>query len=130
MKQVDAYIEGLPEERQKICDALRELIFEIVPGVEEKLSFKIPFYHYYGMFAYLNNTKKGVDLVFCRGKDLVELFPQLQTKNRAIAASVTIIGIQEINRMEMREMITTAANWNKEAKSLGIPMVKKGTHRK
>ncbi len=83
MKKVDEYIESLPDERREIAEILRELIIENVHGIEERLSFKIPFYHYFGMFMYLNNTKDGVDVAFCRGKDLLEAFPQLELKSRA-----------------------------------------------
>lgn len=125
MKGVDAYIESLPDERKVICAALREMILGNVPGVQEKLSFKIPFYHYYGMFMYLNNTKEGIDVAFCRGKDLLEAFPQLTAKARAIVATVCIKTKKDIVAFEVREMIVAAAAWNKEAKRLKIPMVKK-----
>lgn len=122
---VDAYIESLPEERQSLIKELRELILENVPGVEEKLSFKIPFYHYFGMFLFLNQTKEGIDVAFCRGKDLLEAFPQLETRGRAIIASVCIKTKKEITDLDLRQIIITAASWNQEAKKLKIPMVKK-----
>jgi hypothetical protein len=130
MRKVDAYIEALPEGRRELCAALRELITETVPAVEEKLSFRIPFYHYFGMFMYLNNTKAGIDVAFCRGKDLLEAFPQLQLKNRAAIATVTIADTKQIVQWGLREMIATAAAWNEEAKKLKIPMVKKAVRKK
>ncbi len=122
---VDVYIESLPVERQELCQQIRELILENVPGIEEKLSFKIPFYHYFGMFMFLNQTKEGIDVAFCRGKDLLEAFPQLQQKDRAIIASVCIKTKKDITDFDLRQMIITAAEWNKEAKQLNIPMVRK-----
>lgn len=130
MRKVDAYIEALPEGRRELCAVLRELIIETVPAVEEKLSFRIPFYHYFGMFMYLNNTKEGIDVAFCRGKDLLEAFPQLQQKNRAAIATVTITDTKQIVQWGLREMIATAAAWNEEAKQLRIPMVKKAVRKK
>jgi uncharacterized protein len=125
MKTVDEYAENLPDERKEICLLLREMIFENVPGVEEKLSFKIPFYHYYGMFMYLNNTPKGINVAFCRGKDLVIAFPQLMQKDRAMVATVTIEHKKQIREKNIRELIVAAAAWNEEAKRLRIPMVKR-----
>ena len=122
---VDAYIEGLPEEKQELCQQLREMILENIQGIEEKLSFKIPFYHYFGMFMFLNQTKEGFDVAFCRGKDLLEAYPQLQQKDRAIIASVCIKTKKDIIDYDLRQMIITAAEWNKEAKQLNIPMVRK-----
>jgi len=124
MRAVDDYIENLPDERRELCGILRELVHSLVPDVEERFSFKIPFYHYFGMFMYLNNTKEGLDVAFCRGKDLVELFPQLRTKGRAIVTTVLIRKKADIYSQELKEIILTAAAWNKEAKELKKPMVK------
>lgn len=124
MRSVDEYIESLPDERKKICEIARELILTNVPGIEEKLSFKIPFYHYFGMFMYLNNTKEGVDVAFCRGKDLLEEFPQLNIKKRAAIATITIQTKNDIAKLNLRELIVAAAAWNEEAKRLKIPMIK------
>lgn len=129
MYKVDAYIEALPDKRREICATIRELIAEAVPGAEEKFSFGIPFWHYFGMFMYLNNTKAGIDVAFCRGKDLLEAFPQLELKNRATIATVTIADRKQIAQWGLREMIATAAAWNEEAKQLKIPMVKKAMRR-
>jgi hypothetical protein len=124
MRAVDEYIENLPDEKRELCQLLRELIFSMVPDVEERFSFKIPFYHYFGMFMYLNNTKEGIDVAFCRGKDLIELFPQLHIKGRAIVATVLIKKKADIYSQQLKEIILTAAAWNKEAKELKKPMVK------
>lgn len=125
MRKVDEYIEQLPEALQEAGSAIRQMILDLVPAVEERWSFKIPFYHYHGMFMYLNKTDEGLDVAFCRGKDLVDTFPQLETRNRAMVASVCIRNRKDIRRLALREMILTAAAWNEEASRLKIPMVNK-----
>jgi hypothetical protein len=122
---VDAYIEALPDQQQEVMQYLRTLIWRTVPQVEERFSFKIPFYHYFGMFCYLSKDGNGVSLSFCRGKDLVDAFPQLQQKSRAIIASVTLYTTMDIMRLEIPQLIAAAAQWNEEAKKLGVAMVKK-----
>jgi len=126
MKKVEEYMESLPDDRRVICETIRELILENVPGIEEKFSFKIPFYHYFGMFMYLNQTADGTDVGFCRGKDLVNAFPQLQLKQRAMVATLCIREKKDITRLELRQLIIAAAAWNKEAKQLKLPMVNTG----
>lgn len=126
MKKVDEYIESLPGERRMICEKLREMLFENVPDIEERLSYRVPFYHYFGMFLFFNNTRNGIDVVFCRGKDLVDEFPQLAVNNRAIMASVCVTCKEDIQRLQLRELILTAAAWNKEAKLMKLPMVNTG----
>jgi uncharacterized protein len=124
-RQVDTYIESLPQPQQAFAQKLRELLFELVPGIEERFSFKLPFYHYYGMFCYLHCDKQGLHFCICRGKDLVMAFPQLEQKNRASIASVTIHTWKDFSRLEMASLITAAAEWNKEASQQKIPILQK-----
>lgn len=125
MKKVDAYIDSLEEEKAVLVKAVRQLMHSLVPDIEEKLSFKIPFYHYFGMFCYINPVPGGIDLGFCRGKDLVEEFPQLQLKDRAMVATLLVQSVKDIDRLKIQEVIAAAAIWNEAAKKQRIPMVKR-----
>lgn len=120
---VDEYIESLPDEKREIAELVRELILSTIPHVQEKLSFKIPFYHYHGMFCYLNEVKDGIDLGLCRGKDLVDVLPQLEQGKRVMVASVIIRSKKEIQTKQIEEVLLTAANWQEEAKRLKISMI-------
>ncbi len=124
MKAVDKYIDGLPEEKAMLAQLLRELLHSIVPGIEEKLSYKIPFYHYHGMFCFLNGIKEGIDIGFCRGIDLLAAFPQLEDRGRAIVASLVIRNKKDIHRLELAAIIAAAAAWNEEAKRKKISPLK------
>ena len=124
MKAIDIYIDALPEEKAIIAQQLRKLLHSIVPGIEEKLSYKIPFYHYHGMFCFLNPVKDGIDIGFCRGIDLMEAFPQLEDRGRAIVASLVIRNKKDIQRLELPEIIAAAAAWNEEAKKKKISPLK------
>jgi uncharacterized protein len=124
---VDDYIYGLLPEQQAIANKVRQLLLNLVPGIQEKLSFKIPFYHYFGMFCYINAIPNGIDVGFCRGKDFAAEFECLETKGRAIVASVSIYNLTDIQHKQLHEIIITAAMWNEEAKKKKIPMVKKKT---
>ncbi len=121
---VDEYIESLPNEKREIAEQIREMIFSLIPNVQEKLSFKIPFYHYHGMFCYINEVKDGIDLGLCRGKDLIEVLPQLEQRKRVMVASIIIRSKKEIQTKKIRDVLLTAANWQEEAKRLKISMIK------
>jgi hypothetical protein len=122
-RHIEGFIDALPQPEKAIAQKLRDLLFELVPGIEERFSFKLPFYHYYGMFCYLHYDKRGLNLCFCRGKDLVMAFPQLEQKGRAAIASVTLRGLKDVQQLEITQMIVAAAEWNKEAAALKIPLV-------
>ena len=120
---VDEYIESLPHEKQEIAEQVREMILSLIPHVQEKLSFKIPFYHYHGMFCYINEVKDGIDIGLCRGKDLIDVLPQLEQGKRVMVASVIIRSKKEIQTKQIEEVLLTAANWQEEAKRLKISMI-------
>jgi hypothetical protein len=130
MHAVDSYIESLPEEKAVIATRVRDLLHELVPGLEERFSFRIPFYHYFGMFAYLNEIPEGIDLGFCRGKDLVLAFPQLELRGRAMVASVVLRHRNDIREKNLRELILHAAAWNEEARRQGKSMVRSARKKK
>jgi uncharacterized protein len=125
VKTVDAYIDTLVPEKAVLVQAIRQLISSLVPGIEERLSFKIPFYHYFGMFCYINPVPEGIDIGFCRGKDLVHEFPQLEAKGRAMVASILVQSVKDIERLKIREVVAAAAIWNETARKQNIPMVKR-----
>jgi uncharacterized protein len=125
MNLVDIYLDDLPTQQNEIATRVRELLFEIVPNIQEKFSFKLPFYHYFGMFCYINKIPNGIDFCICRGKDLMYEFPQLLIKNRATIAGVELYSLKDIEAKEVKNIITTAAIWNEEAKKLKIPMINK-----
>lgn len=122
---VSTYIEALPDAKRAVAEQLRELIHTMVPQVEERYSFKLPFYHYFGMFCYINEVKPGMELCFCRGKDLLLSWPQLELKGRAMVASVLLTEEKEIDRLQIGQLLLHAAEWNKEAHFLKKPMVRK-----
>lgn len=130
MKRVSAYIESLPDDQRELTEKLRDIILEEVAAVEERFSFGIPFYHYFGMFCYLHPVDEGVDLCFCRGKDLVEAFPLLERRKRAIMASLLIRNLKDIQLKEVRHTLQAAAAWNEEAKRLKIPIMRTAARKK
>ena len=126
MNLVDIYIDDLPENQKAIVTTLRQMLFEFVPNIQEKYSYKLPFYHYFGMFCYVNKIpNNGIDFCICRGKDLMDEFPQLLIKKRVTIAGVELYSLKDIRTKEVKEIIITAAAWNKEAKLNKIPMVSK-----
>ncbi|MFY7900618.1 MAG: DUF1801 domain-containing protein [Chitinophagaceae bacterium] len=107
--QVDAYIDALADIQQEIATIIRDLLWNNVNGLEEKFSFKIPFYHYFGMFCYIKTVPNGIELCFCRGKDLVLAFPKLSMLNRTLIAGVTITNKKDIISLEIASLIQEAA---------------------
>lgn len=109
MNPVDVFIDALPDDKKAIADQLRLLIHAMVPGVQEKLSFKIPFYHYFGMYCYINPVKDGIDLGICNGKKIAADFEHLEVKGRALIATVRLHSLHDIENKQVAEILATAA---------------------
>jgi hypothetical protein len=126
-KDVDNYINNLPNDLQEIAEAIRDILWRTIPDIQETFSFKIPFYKYYGMFCYLTTLGKQnqLHLSFLRGKDLVDLYPQLQQKGRAMAASVCFRSKKDFNKSDIQALIIAAAFRQKEAHEQGEGFLKK-----
>ena len=70
MKPVEEYFFNQHEPYQSIMLYIRSLIFKTLPGVEEKYSYKIPFYYYDKKPMLYLNVLKGtnhVDVAFVQG---------------------------------------------------------------
>lgn len=61
-KNVDGYITGAPEKYQGKLRQLRKIIRETVPEAEEKISYSMPYYGYYGRLAYFALAKHHIGL--------------------------------------------------------------------
>ena len=72
---MDEFLDYLPEEELKIVEVLRKLIFENIPGIREKLSYQVPFYHRHAVVCFIwpgsvswgGISRKGVRLGFSNG---------------------------------------------------------------
>ena len=47
-QDVDSYVAGAPEDARPILEALRAVFRSVVPDVEEKISWGVPFYRHHG----------------------------------------------------------------------------------
>lgn len=75
-KNVDDFLEFLPVEELKIVETLREIIFDCIPNVSEKLSYNVPFYKGFKNICFIwpasvlwgsKKTYQGVRLGFTTG---------------------------------------------------------------
>lgn len=69
---VPAYIASFPPATRKLLRQLRSLIQKSVPGAEEKISYGMPGYKHFGMFAYFAGYKNHVG--FYPGPRAIEAF--------------------------------------------------------
>lgn len=95
----------LPEDQLEIVEALRELIFSTLKGVEERLSFNVPFYRlrkgicyiWPGAVSWGNKTWEGVEFGFNYGYLLNDEAQYLERGNRKQVYNKRFYSPKEIN---------------------------------
>jgi hypothetical protein len=89
-KSVDEFLEFLPPDELKIVEYLRQIIFSIIPGCIEELSYNVPYYRYHSNICFLwpasvtwgNVKNKGVRLGFVKGYLMHDDINYLEKGNR------------------------------------------------
>lgn len=64
---VSTFINQQPLALKHLLNALRVLILQAGPYVEETIKYNIPFYNYQGRLCFLNTREGGVELGFFQG---------------------------------------------------------------
>ena len=84
MNPIDQYFYNQIEPYQSIMLYLRSVILKVVPQIEEKYSYKIPFFCIHKKPVLYLNVLKGtdfVDVAIVHGIILEEKYPQLKNYN-------------------------------------------------
>ena len=116
---VASYIFNLKEGQQKIALLLQQEILNFVPGIVEKMAYKIPFYYYHGPLLYLNPKKNGIDVGFTKGYLFRHGLENLDDKNRKQVRSYFVASLEDYNPEVFFMLLNEALEINKIAKGLG-----------
>ena len=107
----------LPEDQLEITERLRELVYECIPGIKEKLSFQVPFfkkrkgicYIWPGAVSWGKKTKEGVEFGFQYGNLLADEAGYLEHGKRKQVYSKRFFSVGDINEDILREYLFEAA---------------------
>lgn len=111
---VPGFISSYDAPQSEIMTILRARIHDLGPHVQEKISYKIPFFHFYGPLCYLSPKSEGVDLAFTKGHQLEDESGLLQSGGRKQVASRTFYSVAEVEEHEdsIRQLLNQAAILN------------------
>jgi len=114
MNDVQEYIAAQRSSRKEMMSVLRRWILDLGPHVQEKISYKVPYFYFYGPLCYLNPATDGVDLSFVNGKKLSNEHKLLEEKNRKTVASIRFHSLAEVEEREeqIRQILNEAAILN------------------
>ncbi|MCF8272427.1 MAG: DUF1801 domain-containing protein [Flavobacteriaceae bacterium] len=120
MKPVEAYFLNQKEPYQSIMLYVRSIILNSLPQVEERYSYKIPFYNIGKKPMLYLNVLKGtnyVDVAFVQGILLEKKFPILKNKNkRKQVRSIQLKNIEDLDHNYFVELLYEASKLLTESK--------------
>lgn len=113
---VEDLLAFLPEDERRIVQYLRRLIMENLEGVQEKLSYNVPFYALRKNFCFIwpssvpwGGLKEGVALGFPKGNQLSDDEGLLEKGSRKHVRSITFMKVNEINERIILPILFEAA---------------------
>ena len=106
-------------------DTLRSIILDCLDGRgQEKLSYNVPFYHYYGQLCFIwpssvpwGRVEKGVALSFVQGKLLSNEDGLLELQDRKTVSRIIYHAQHEINREQVESWVFEAMAINEDLKA-------------
>lgn len=120
MKPVDEYFLNQKEPYQSIMLYVRAIILHALPEVEEKYSYKIPFYNIGKKpMVYLNilKGKDYVDVCFVQGILLEKDFPILKNDNkRKQVRSIQLKTLEDLDQDNFIDLLKAASKLLNESK--------------
>ncbi len=112
MNPVENYFFNQVEPYQSIMLYVRSVIKKTLPEVEEKYSYKIPFYYYHKKPMLYIGVLKGmdyVDVAFVQGIYLEKDFPQLKDfKNRKQVRSLQVKSLEDFDELRFIALLIDA----------------------
>lgn len=120
MKPVDEYFLNQKEPFQSIMLYVRSIILNTLPEIEERYSYKIPFYNIGKKpMIYLNilKGKNYVDVAFVQGILLEDQFPILKNDNkRKQVRSIQLKTLEDLDQENFVALLNVASKQLKKSK--------------
>ncbi len=114
MNSVQAYIAERTHSQAQIMSVLRSIILDVGPHVEEKISYKVPFFYFHGPLCYLSPKFDGVYIGFVRGHELSNEQGLLEINDRKYIRSIHFHSLAELHEQSdaVRHILNEAALLN------------------
>ena len=108
---LDQYLSTYNEEMGSVTRAIRNMIFELVPEIDEVIKWKNLFYEKNGFIYAFVIHSDHVNLEFARGTELEDPGGILEGTGKKIR-HVKIYDINEVNSGKLKNLILEAVNLN------------------
>lgn len=113
-KSMDEFLSYLPDEEYQIVEVLRDIVYQSIPDVSEKLTFNVPFFKRVKTICFIwpaavlwgsKATYEGVKMGFSYGSMLYDPEGKLTLENRKEVAYLHFHSTKEINRQQIESLL-------------------------
>lgn len=111
---IEGFIDSHEPPLNEIMIILRSWIHDLGPHVQEKISYRIPFFYFYGPLCYLSPKRDGLELAFTKGSQLEDKSGILRSEGRKQVQSCVFHSVAELEEYEetVRLLLNQAAVLN------------------
>jgi hypothetical protein len=111
---VSHYIHEQPSPNREIMTVLRSWILDLGSHTVERISYRVPYFSYYGQLCYFSPGPDGVDLSFAKGYELADEQRILESMGRKQVRSITFYSLAQVEEHEdsIRRLLNEAAILN------------------
>lgn len=108
---VTTFINQQPARAKNILDALRTIILQTAPHLEESMQYGLPFYSYHGRLCFLNLRNETIILGLCKGAFLANAQGLLEGEGKEVR-HVKIKSLTDIHPEALQMLLQEAALLN------------------
>lgn len=115
-QDLDDLFAFLPDHELEVVQALRQLVYECIPEVKEKLSYNVPFFRAKKTICFIwpgsvpwGKTFEGVQFGFTRGHLMLNDDNYLEAGSRKFVRIKTFNAIKEIDFEKLRSLLYEAS---------------------
>ena len=120
MNPIEQHIYNQEEPYQSIMLYVRSVILKTIPTVEEKYSYRLPFFNVFDKPMLYLNVLKGtnfVDVAFVQGIILEEKYPQLKNhNNRKQVRSLQVKSLEDFDELMFVQLLKDATDYLETSK--------------
>jgi hypothetical protein len=121
-RHIGEMLDYLPPDQLELVELLRELVFECIPDVKEKMTYNIPFYRLFGSICYIwpgavawgGKTWPGVTIGFNKGYLLGEIGHFLEAENRKHVWLKRYFKPEEVDADQIRACLFASVDLDKQ----------------
>ena len=121
-ENINDFLDFLPGNERMLVEQIREIVFECIPNVKEKLSYNVPYFYGKKRICFIwpssvpwgNVKKNGVLIGFCQGNLIEDDLNYLEKGSRKQVFTKTFFTLDDLDEQMLRNYLMKASAIDEE----------------